>query len=38
MGQVKFYPYKKGGPKNLSHAEGGGGKCFGVPGSFNVVA
>ena len=23
-GQVKFYPYKKGGRKGFSHAEGGG--------------
>ena len=22
-GQVKFYPYKKGGGKSFSHAEGG---------------
>ena len=24
-GGAKFYPYKKGGTKGLSHAEGGGG-------------
>ena len=29
-GYVKFYPYKKGVGKSLSHAEGGGIKSFGV--------
>ena len=28
--QVKFYPYKKGGRQNLSHAEGVGTKSFEV--------
>ena len=33
--QVKFYPYKKGGPgESFSHVEGGGG---GVQNSFNTV-
>ena len=33
-GQVKFYPYKKGGRKRFSHAEGGwGGGTY----SFEVV-
>ena len=32
-GDVKFYPYEKGGGeggKSFSHAEGGGTKCFRV--------
>ena len=29
-GQVKFYPYKNGGGKSCSHAEGGGGECVEV--------
>ena len=34
-GHVKFYPYKKGGGKSFSHAEGGHKKFW---GSFYVVA
>ena len=28
-GQVKFYPYEKGGQKRFSHAEGGSQKVLG---------
>ena len=35
-GQVKYYPYKMGGGKRFSHAEGRGHKK--VCGSFNMGA